>query len=196
MSYYHHGDPYEDDDIDYGNHGNGDDEYEYESYSDHAEFDQDHPEPDHYTEYGDELNRAEPVYDNPDPTPSEYDHYQGYNNRTGGDRQKGYEGAANRGRHKPEGTEYETTEEVYTNQGEYESAMLEYEHTGSDYGVDEPQQPGYNNNETHKLECVSVRSVDPVIIVTKNPATVANTMCTSTSNCWGKSLLFAAVAEG
>ena len=40
------------------------------------------------------------------------------------------------------------------------------------------------------------RTVDPVIIVTKNPATVANTMCTSTSNCWGKSLLFAAVAEG
>jgi hypothetical protein len=86
MSYYHYEDPYEDDD--YGNHGNGDDKYEYESYSDHAEFDQDYPEPDHYTEYGDELNCAKPVYDNPDPTPSEYDHYQGYNNRTGGDWQK------------------------------------------------------------------------------------------------------------
>jgi hypothetical protein len=32
-------------------------------------------------------------------------------------------------------------EEVYMDQGKYESAVLEYEHTGSDYGVDEPQQP-------------------------------------------------------
>jgi hypothetical protein len=29
-------------------------------------------------------------------------------------------------------------------------------------------------------------TIDPVIIVTKNPATAVNTMCTSTRNCWGK----------
>jgi hypothetical protein len=54
---------------------------------------------------------------------------------------------------------YNPQQEVYTNQGEYESVVLEYEHTGSDYGVDEPQQPGYNNNETCKLKELKHMSV-------------------------------------
>jgi hypothetical protein len=130
---------YEDNAHEYGNNGNhGNDEY------------------DKY------LDRAESIYSDSDPTSSELDNNEcqpdDNSNGTGGDWEMEYKGEVEV--NEQEALEYETMEEVSTDQGKYESAVLKYEHTGSDYGVDKPQQPGYNNNETRQLkelERVSVR---------------------------------------
>jgi hypothetical protein len=134
MSYYYQDSQYED----YGNQGNENYEYEYESYLDHAE--PDHWEPDHTpseTEYHD--------YE-PDPTPyepyhhEEYDVVQHHDDANYGDGPDEWE------------TEHETYErEVHEPEGFGYGESDVYEHTGlidDDYGRGhECQGPGYDHGD-------------------------------------------------
>jgi len=69
MSYCYQDPDYDDYSYEYADNGSYDNgNNKCDTYEPYLEANHSYPEPDHYMEYGDELNRAKPVYDNPDPT--------------------------------------------------------------------------------------------------------------------------------
>jgi hypothetical protein len=137
MSYYHCGDPYEYED--YGNHGNGD--YEYELYSDHDE--PDHYKPDHY----------EPDHTPPDHYDYERDtdptDYAECENETGAEWETEHEVYGPGGfecEREVEGYEHERLEDERDEVRELEE--LEYE----GHGVHGSQEPEYDDDEMRELE--------------------------------------------
>jgi hypothetical protein len=128
MAYYYHPnhDVYAYECADYGNHGNGDYEYEYNSYSDHNEPDQNPPEPDYHS------NETDAPWD------------EGPEYQTG---EEAYEEIG--GTHEHGGLEYESGNEAYEHGAlEYEPEELE----GNEHGVYERDHLVYDDDETRELE--------------------------------------------
>ena len=128
MAYYYHPnhDVYAYECTDYGNHGNGNYEYEYNSYLDHNKPDQNPPEPNYHS------NETDAPWD------------EGPEYQTGEEAYKEIGGT-----HEHRGLEYESGNEAY------EHGVLEYkpeELEGNEHGVYERNHLVYNNNETRELE--------------------------------------------
>jgi hypothetical protein len=143
MSYYYQHSQYED----YGNQGNENYEYEYESYLDHAE--PDHWEPDHNpseTEYHD----YEP--DHTDPNPSEPNHNHEYDEHGFVHEVPEYEVTDEAHEPEPDWEAFEQAEMEYADRGGYleEDTRYEMEADGHHPGV--PRHEGEHTYEHGALE--------------------------------------------